>query len=356
MNLLLRFVAPFVAIVAAPSSIHAQHLDVLWQQRDARLTAGSADFDSGAWTLGRRVFAAEFDSDYAINSPGFNALAVGSGAMPAQASALPGSTPLEWDFLPMKIDGVVSNLFYWNGMNPSVLDFGPLPGSDYSLALFGRNEPAAVDGGSELVPGDVIDVTAPNGSIHAHRFVFLDSGNANATTSPADGIYLASMRARMAGVDRSAPIYFVFGTPGSSLAALAAAEAWTVDRANQLAPDFAADFDGDLDVDGADFVIWQRNLGGAGGARHALGDADRDHATTAADLLAWRSEFGSSLATFAGAGALTPAGIAAPEPDAAAHALVAAAVGLAIGRRRPPKRTAPTWVARSPLGSGIAFW
>jgi len=313
----LTFVALGLLSIASPA--FAQHADVLVQDVAGRVTSGAADFDNGQWTLGKRVFTQEFDSDYSVSDPGFNALAAGSPSMPAGAEALPASTPLGWDFLPMKIDGAASNLFYWNGVGG--VQFGGLPGPDYELSLFGRVNAVAVEGSPELVPGDVINITSATGALHTHRFFFLDSGNNNATTTPADGIYLMSMRATMAGLDSSAPIYFLWGTPGSTLAALEAAETWATDRVDALAPDFDADFDGDLDVDGSDFLTWQRTLGMTS-ALQVHGDADRDRQIGAGDLGAWRDEFGLTLPTFPGA--QTPVATPIPEPTAAALLLVGA--------------------------------
>jgi hypothetical protein len=56
-------------------------------------------------------------------------------------------------------------------------------------------------------------------------------------------------------------------------------------------PRMGADFDADGDVDGADFLRWQRGLGISSGAMPAQGDADDDGAVTAADLAAWRDSF-----------------------------------------------------------------
>jgi hypothetical protein len=77
--------------------------------------------------------------------------------------------------------------------------------------------------------------------------------------------------------------------------------------------DLRADFDADGDVDGADFLTWQRHLGDAGGASH--GDADGDGNVTAADLVIWKQEFGPSAARVG----------AVPEPSAAFLLLCAAA-------------------------------
>jgi hypothetical protein len=70
---------------------------------------------------------------------------------------------------------------------------------------------------------------------------------------------------------------------------------------------FAADFDNDLDVDGADFLIWQRFEGKASGAVNSQGDADGDHDVDAADLALWKAQFGS----------VSPPVQAVPEPLAA---------------------------------------
>lgn len=62
-------------------------------------------------------------------------------------------------------------------------------------------------------------------------------------------------------------------------------------RSDDAAPPMAGDFDGNLVVDGADFLAWQRNFGATGAAR-AQGDADGDGVIGANDLLGWRQTFG----------------------------------------------------------------
>ncbi|MBN1853134.1 MAG: PEP-CTERM sorting domain-containing protein [Pirellulales bacterium] len=71
-----------------------------------------------------------------------------------------------------------------------------------------------------------------------------------------------------------------------------------------------ADFNADGDVDGADFLVWQRGFGTASGANPADGDANGDGAVNAADLAIWKSQFGTGGAS---AGGL--AGTAVPEPS-----------------------------------------
>jgi hypothetical protein len=78
-----------------------------------------------------------------------------------------------------------------------------------------------------------------------------------------------------------------------------------------------ADFDGDNDVDGNDFLIWQRGLGT--GNSNATGDADNDADVDANDLAIWKTQFGTG-------GSVVPAAASIPEPSA-----IVLALGLIYG-------------------------
>ena len=67
-----------------------------------------------------------------------------------------------------------------------------------------------------------------------------------------------------------------------------------------------ADFDNDGDVDGADFLTWQRNLGT--GTTNTQGDANGDSVVNAADLTIWKGDFGQGTPAAAAVGAI-------PEPS-----------------------------------------
>jgi len=67
-----------------------------------------------------------------------------------------------------------------------------------------------------------------------------------------------------------------------------------------------ADFDNDLDVDGNDFLIWQRGIGV--GNSNATGDANGNGSVDAADLAVWKTQFGPPPAVAAVNAVPEPAG------------------------------------------------
>ena len=100
----------------------------------------------------------------------------------------------------------------------------------------------------------------------------------------------------------------------------------------RLSSNPSADFDQDSDVDGADFLRWQRGLGTKSGASISVGDANRDGAVDVLDLTIWRQfAFGPPFAA-------TVAASSTPEP--ATGMLVLAAMAALSVRRRLPRRCA----------------
>jgi hypothetical protein len=87
------------------------------------------------------------------------------------------------------------------------------------------------------------------------------------------------------------------------------------------APVNDADFDNDGDEDGADFLVWQRNTGGAGG--NNLGDANGNGQVNDADFAIWKAQFGPPGGSLG----------AVPEPTAGALCLVAAVLAFAARRK-----------------------
>lgn len=81
----------------------------------------------------------------------------------------------------------------------------------------------------------------------------------------------------------------------------------------------AADFDGDGDVDGDDFLSWQAGFGTPSGAQKPDGDYDNDGDVDGDDFLGWQSQFGSGNGS---------ASAAVPEPTSIAFVLVTAVMGM----------------------------
>lgn len=83
-----------------------------------------------------------------------------------------------------------------------------------------------------------------------------------------------------------------------------------------------ADFDNDNDVDGNDFLIWQRGF--SVGNNNATGDADGNGVVDGADLAVWKSQFGAAAAAAVGS---------VPEPATLAMGTLGC-LALAAARRR----------------------
>jgi autotransporter-associated beta strand protein len=97
----------------------------------------------------------------------------------------------------------------------------------------------------------------------------------------------------------------------------------------------SADFDADGDVDGADFLTWQRNLGSTG----PLGDANADGLVNSNDLAIVKSQFGGAPHATSQSNVVVQL---VPEPSTLALGVGAALAGLAVLRRR--RRVLPSAV------------
>jgi hypothetical protein len=94
-------------------------------------------------------------------------------------------------------------------------------------------------------------------------------------------------------------------------------------------PAVPGDFDGDNDVDGADFVAWQTNFPKQTGGTLETGDADNDGDVDGADFVVWQTNFPY------------PSGAAVvPEPSAFLLAAIAGMIGFFHSSRRA--RLSPT--------------
>jgi hypothetical protein len=89
-----------------------------------------------------------------------------------------------------------------------------------------------------------------------------------------------------------------------------------------------ADFDGDGDVDGADFLTWQRGFGLTGSGLEGQGDANGDGAIDALDLAAWQSQYVATSSAAAGV----------PEPASALVSLSVVGFGFSAARQLRRRR------------------
>ncbi len=91
-----------------------------------------------------------------------------------------------------------------------------------------------------------------------------------------------------------------------------------------VAPSLPGDYDNDADVDGNDFLLWQRTLGST---TSLAADGNGNGVVDAGDLTVWRTNFGAG-------GAASAASAAVPEPATAVLACCLAAVFAAVRPRR----------------------
>jgi hypothetical protein len=89
-------------------------------------------------------------------------------------------------------------------------------------------------------------------------------------------------------------------------------------------PGLSADFDGDGDVDGRDFLIWQRGYGSAGQTNNSLGDADGNGTVGDEDLTFWQEQYNTV--------SLNAAFSSVPEPSSGLLLLWLAATGISWRR------------------------
>jgi probable HAF family extracellular repeat protein len=100
------------------------------------------------------------------------------------------------------------------------------------------------------------------------------------------------------------------------------ARAFVLDASSVVAgpPLASGDFNGDTIVNGADLALWKGGFGATGNATHLQGDADADYDVDGSDFLAWQRQNGLKSAAI-------PSANSVPEP-AITMLVIVAAVGI----------------------------
>ena len=128
------------------------------------------------------------------------------------------------------------------------------------------------------VPPNVLtnDVDPERGSVVA----ILKSTTSHGTlTLNADGSFAYTPRQGFVGVDTFTYTAFDFVTESAIASA-------------RISVGLRGDYDQDADVDGADFLEWQRNFGHAVSPFGIGADGDGNGSIDAADVIAWQDNFG----------------------------------------------------------------
>ena len=264
--------AATLAIAISPRWASAHNGGVVVQLKNNKIVVGADTEEPGDLPdMTARVFQSLLRPDlYGQDIPSFLSLS----AAPAGTDPLPPVTNVYWDFLPMTVNGVTSNLLYWNGQGTTVasVNFAAVPQAGVTMGLYNVTDgtSAAVSGTPDMVAGSLLGITEQAGSglrMHRHNFFLLDDGDGGIppTTVP-EGIYLLAMQLRMNGYIASDPFYVVADTYNhfstQLLDPLNAALAWANQRVDTLV--LPGDYDFDGDVDAGDFAEWRSQYGSTG--------------------------------------------------------------------------------------------
>lgn len=178
-------------VVGLAATAPAQHADIFVTTLPGSTTGiGAADVDGGAFEVDTRVFEsvliAGLSPDYGRDEPGFFALSdlAPAGLFPPGASPLPANSLASFAFHSFTFNGNTHELFYWNGVG--AVDFQPAAFAEVSLS-------------------EAVETTTDHGALDFHPAFQID----NPAGAVAGGVYLASLRATVAGLAPSEPIFLV---------------------------------------------------------------------------------------------------------------------------------------------------
>ena len=336
---LILFTAATLALAISPRLARAHNGGIVVQLKNNKIVVGADTEQPGDLPdMTARSFQSLLRPDlYGQDIPSFLSLS----DAPAGTDPLPPVTNVYWDFLPMTVNGVTSNLLYWNGVGTTVasVHFGAVPKAGVTMGLYNVTDgtSALVSATPDMVAGSLLGITEAAGSglrMHRHNFFLLDDGDGGIppTTVP-EGIYLLAMQLRMNGYIASDPFYVVADTYNhfstQFLDPLNAALAWVGQNTDTLIRPGDYNFDGQ--VNAGDYATWRSQFGSAGPfpINGDFADGNRDGRVDAADYVYLRDrQAGSAVGTGGAAGA----GV--PEPTSMLFLFWAAATGVLWKRWR----------------------
>jgi hypothetical protein len=315
-----RFQIALIALISLfASTAAAQHADIRPYVDGGQIkTKGYVDATSEE-IPGLRVFGydfGEFDppDQFLATDPGFSA---------APGSGLPAGSQLSFNIPDAANFDLPGNLSYWDGVGELSLTSWIAPaGVRLRLNVLGSN--VSVGDVAGFQTGLDLQTVAAAGVVHRHLNAYLNDGVAN----PPAGIYLLPLELASsdAGIQTSLPFFVVYNN-GLSEEAHDEAIDWVQDNLLTI----PGDFDGDGDVDGADFVAWQTHFPMASGATLDEGDADRDGDVDGADFVVWQTHFPTTV------GGAT---VMVPEPASLLFTTLLGLAGVRVGRTRRGRRKA----------------
>ena len=208
------------------------------------------------------------------------------------------------------------------------LDFN---GGSFSAAGSGFSIAQIHDDVTPVNDADNVEWTAPtamDGTVFSDGLIFINEDNSNGEIwmDEPDGSnpILIADTAGVSGATDTTGIFdisdLVGYNPGSIL--LTNNQGTNSSMTVLINPDATLDdanFDGDNDIDGADFLTWQRNFGT--GTLPSQGDAENDGDVDSKDLTVWEIQYG-------GTPPLAAAAASVPEPSSASLILL---FGLLVG-------------------------
>jgi hypothetical protein len=347
-----------LALTAAFAPAAAAVQDVLLQTVGGKIVTGIVDDQNFLGSLGGRIHRGNFLTNFRSANPGFVALATGNANMPPGAAGFPSNHDVSFDFVPMTISPLASNLLYWDGSDANgngldLADVAFIRPTGTRWEMFDANfNVFAATGTDALVPGGLIDRTSADidpsdgidtGAIHRHLVLQLVHDDAGGGALPPHGVYMIALQARSTGFETSVPFVFVHRTSDILL-----------DPARDLAADWVlehlearGDYNHNGVVDAADYTVWRDHLGTAGGVPGTIaGDGTGDNLDGVPDgdvdqfdYELWLANFGhvglfaSRNSMFGDVSAAAIIANTTPEPATLWVAAVALAVG-ALSRKR----------------------